>query len=1044
MRSIIKLAILAMLFLVPYAKGQGGPGGNNNNVSPMYPVTLFIKDPTIIYTVYQGKPIFTISGMNTLVDQYTVTGFVQDQPTSRLHVMREVYKMEVSDTALPAALVSSYPQYFTGWDQEGHYPLSFYYTPVDYPAISMQRDAGYLGYINAQQAWDVTKGDSNIIIRIHDVELDTVHPDLVSKLDTYRNTHKLWGFPNNNGHGTRTAGLIAGKTDNNTGSPYYGYYPSIGFNCKLDYVGCTAFAGDLYTQCPDMFDTGRNKNKRQRKIINFSGGHGVSDSLFWTNNRTFIGWEMLHQEIYENGALYIAAAGNGYSDSIWVLDSIPYKAVMPAYKYAFPASHDYVFSVSGLSWVTPGTHEKNPGDSFSSQQHNSRVDLLAPSFNVGGLDWFGGNRYSFAGSGVNGTSLAAPLVAGTAGLILSVDSCYTPYQLEYILKKSANDSVLSYPHNLKYAGKLGAGALNAEKAVKMADHYHQYPGIVGTKCNDPATKTFYIEGVDINTLCAPGKSSNGVKPTVTPIVRNGIPPYKVRWEAMPKWGNEAVIHSDTAFTATVDTVIINSPSLGGGYFVYRVTVYDGSPVQRVASRIIRFTMDRGNLIGRKYNLAGRDAYIDVYDEPNLMDTADRRDNNFFMSPDLWNRQKKDAILIHENAEYTLTDSNYAYVRIKNVGCSTYTALLDSNYLKLYWTVASTGEKWKTDWNGSGPTINGYPCGGEITNGNSLLIPNLDPGQEVMINKSWTPVDPQDYGVSDLNVCLLARITNTTDNTGIAEQLNKPVLYNVRASNNIFTRNLWVKDLYAGNTKAKTSLLIANVDDATRNFDLQFINDRAINQHFAGNFSAVGYVTLYLGDLYNVWMDAGGDGTYISRDDDTRSVLMDGSQTLELLNIPLEADARYMIDVEFSLHPNVEIPNYTYDFHLRQYGRDEDGVREDVYYGSMSFQINTVNEDAGRRKTVHPDEEAINGRTSAFSVYPNPASDKISLSYLSNEEVVVNVSVYDMTGRKIISADNQHFQNSFMDLDIANYAPGVYLINISDGKNINDRIKFIKR
>lgn len=134
------------------------------------------------------------------------------------------------------------------------------------------------------------------------------------------------------------------------------------------------------------------------------------------------------------------------------------------------------------------------------------------------------------------------------------------------------------------------------------------------------------------------------------------------------------------------------------------------------------------------------------------------------------------------------------------------------------------------------------------------------------------------------------IVNASDGGMWNAEVTGPVIKNVRNNNNIFTRNLWIENLKSGKTTGMTRIVIASAEEEARNFDIQFINDKEINRHFAGNFSEIGYVTLHLGDLYDVWLEAGGEGTYLSKDDENQTVTMDGSTILELLNIPLKTQS----------------------------------------------------------------------------------------------------------------------------------------------------------
>ncbi|MBC8345021.1 MAG: S8 family serine peptidase [Candidatus Marinimicrobia bacterium] len=78
--------------------------------------------------------------------------------------------------------------------------------------------------INLPAAWDITTGDSNILVGVLDSGIDYNHADLVANIS---NTYG-WDFvdddnnPQDPGmqadyHGTRVSGVIAARTNNNTG-----------------------------------------------------------------------------------------------------------------------------------------------------------------------------------------------------------------------------------------------------------------------------------------------------------------------------------------------------------------------------------------------------------------------------------------------------------------------------------------------------------------------------------------------------------------------------------------------------------------------------------------------------------------------------------------------------------------------------------------------------------------------------------------------------------------------------------------------------------
>jgi len=103
------------------------------------------------------------------------------------------------------------------------------------------------------------------------------------------------------------------------------------------------------------------------------------------------------------------------------------------------------------------------------------------------------------------------------------------------------------------------------------------------------------------------------------------------------------------------------------------------------------------------------------------------------------------------------------VRVRNVGCADYNAATTNALLRAYWTLASTGEHWSTDWTTSEVGRSGgglLPAGGEITpHYYGIYIPDMPPGGQEVFDIPWLPVDPTEYlgSPTNVDVCFLGRI-----------------------------------------------------------------------------------------------------------------------------------------------------------------------------------------------------------------------------------------------------------------------------------------------
>src|SRR3546814_664465 len=85
-------------------------------------------------------------------------------------------------------------------------------------------DTDMFNLVHAPEAWAISQGDSNIIIGVLDTKINLVHPDLKGKY-AHITTNNDNGGPVS--HGTFVSGLIAARTNNDTG------VTGMGYNCRL-------------------------------------------------------------------------------------------------------------------------------------------------------------------------------------------------------------------------------------------------------------------------------------------------------------------------------------------------------------------------------------------------------------------------------------------------------------------------------------------------------------------------------------------------------------------------------------------------------------------------------------------------------------------------------------------------------------------------------------------------------------------------------------------------------------------------------------------
>ena len=304
-----------------------------------------------------------------------------------------------------------------------------------------------LALIQAEKAWDISEGDTSVIIGIVDTGVDWSHPDLYANIWHNPNWQSDTQFPgdsigwdfggNGNGnnptpdnnpiedqpyHGTLVAGTADAVTNNSIG------VSGIGFKCKIMPVKVTqANQIDPTTGDPYIiygFEGIKYAVDHGAKVINCSWGGG--------------GYSNAEQDVINYadsmGVLVVAAAGNdGMSESF------------------YPASYNHVLSVAA-------TDQNDAVASFSNYGEN--IDVCAPGVNI--YSTWQSNTYTHG----SGTSFSSPLTAGLAALVFSHFPNYTPGQVAQQIRVNC-DNIDALNPGYKY--QIGSGRINAYKALSNSN-----------------------------------------------------------------------------------------------------------------------------------------------------------------------------------------------------------------------------------------------------------------------------------------------------------------------------------------------------------------------------------------------------------------------------------------------------------------------------------------------------------------------------------------------------------------------------------------------
>jgi len=238
---------------------------------------------------------------------------------------------------------------------------------------------------HAEQAWDLSTGSSQVVVGILDTGIDPGQPDLRAKLVAgYDYVNNDQDPSDDNGHGTAVAGIVAASTDNAIGVAGFCWACRL-MPVKVLGADGTGFASGLAQGIIWATDHGA-------RVINASLGSPVDDLTLTA----------AAQYAWLHGVLVVAAAGNESSTTI-----------------EYPAALPNVLSVSA-------SDQNDRLYSFS----NSGARVAAPGENS--TTGLGGSYVSFLG-----TSSAAPVVSGIAGLAFSLVPGATPGQVEQAIETSA-------------------------------------------------------------------------------------------------------------------------------------------------------------------------------------------------------------------------------------------------------------------------------------------------------------------------------------------------------------------------------------------------------------------------------------------------------------------------------------------------------------------------------------------------------------------------------------------------------------------------------
>ncbi len=450
--------------------------------------------------------------------------------------------------------------------------------------------------INAEQAWDISTGSPSIVVAVIDTGIRFDHPDFerVSNggniLDGYdfvsgqspsdafyandgdaRDADASdpgdWlsagelakcGEPfayNSSWHGTQMAGLIGAATNNFIG------IASVGRSVKVLPVRvlgkCGGFDSDIIAGArwaAGLSVPGVPPNNNPARVLNLSLGGAGSCGQAYKEAVT---------EITGVGAVLVVAAGNSDGSAVSTPANCPGVIAVSAV--------NHIGTKTKYSDLGPEITLSAPGGNCDNDSGACLYPIMSTS-NAGTTTPVPGGNYTdaFANSAI-GTSFSAPLVAGTVGLMLSINPGLTPADVKSVLQRSARP----FPTIRGTAGISQCSAPNVSGLMQLECYCTTATcgaGMLDTGAAVQLASSGYLP--QITTDSTPPEPGSAISlSALNSVVPSGRTISAFAWELIDSGGIVST------FSAGTDTSLASITPSAGGRFTVKLTLTDDLSAQ---------------------------------------------------------------------------------------------------------------------------------------------------------------------------------------------------------------------------------------------------------------------------------------------------------------------------------------------------------------------------------------------------------------------------------------------------------------------------------